>query len=260
MPYHIDIWHNILWSRYKGAVFSALHALNDPHSFEIKFFQIAETDQDRAGLSNVDTSYHNYPYTLLFQGALSRVGFLKKLLSIARLTLRSDADITLLTGYERPETWLQILIIKLKRKKAVLFCDSTIYDNPQSLLSGLLKRIIFTSADGIFGYGQRAKEYAVHYGTNPSRIHFRCQAAALPHNYDPQKALEGRLSHAATPASPRFLYVGRLSPEKNLGRLLEAFSTIVFPVATQRGTIQPIGIIAGKFQGARPTKTPTGSR
>ena len=44
------------------------------------------------------------------------------------------------------------------------------------------------------------------------------------------------------------------------GVKLAALSTIVLPVAMHSGAIQPIGIMAGKFHGAMPAKTPTGSR
>ena len=39
---------------------------------------------------------------------------------------------------------------------------------------------------------------------------------------------------------------------------LAGFRTMVFPVATQMGAIQPCGIIAGKFHGPIPAKTPMG--
>jgi len=226
-PRRIDIWHNILWSRYKGAVFSALHKRNDPHDFDIRFFQIAETDGNRATLSSVDESYHRYPYTLLFKGSFSQIAFWKRLEAVVRLTLKSDANLSILTGYERPETWLQLLIVRLKGKKAFIFCDSTIFDQPQTFLKGILKHAVFRFVDGVFGYGERARDYALHYGTPPSRWHKRCQAAALPHDYNAETALAERLRSAAPIDKPRFLYVGRLSPEKNLERLLEAFAKVL---------------------------------
>jgi hypothetical protein len=39
-----------------------------------------------------------------------------------------------------------------------------------------------------------------------------------------------------------------------------ALSTKVLPVVMASGVIHPIGIIAGKFHGAMPTNTPSGSR
>ena len=227
MTKRIDIWHNILWSRYKGGVFSALHKINDPTEFDIRFFQIAETEGNRSVLSAIDKSYHQYPYTLLFNGDFGRIGFWKRLWKIAIITAKSDAELSLLSGYERPETWVQMLIIRAKRKKFMLFCDSTLFDQPQGFIKGIVKKIIFRSADGMLGYGERAKEYALHYGVAPEKWHKRCQAAALPHDYTPETALSERLRLAVPPEAPRYLYVGRLSVEKNLCRLMEAFSVVL---------------------------------
>jgi hypothetical protein len=44
------------------------------------------------------------------------------------------------------------------------------------------------------------------------------------------------------------------------GTKLAALMTMVLPVAMQSGAIQLIGIMAGKFHGAMPANTPTGSR
>ncbi|MFP4464935.1 MAG: glycosyltransferase [Alphaproteobacteria bacterium] len=226
-PKKIDIWHNILWSKYKGGVFSALYNTASPDEFDLRFFQIAQTSGDRKGLSSVDTSYHTYPYKLLFKGSIDEIGFAKRFCTITRHTWRSDADLFVLTGYEKPETWAQILLIKLKRKKLILFCDSTINDQPQNKIKAIAKKIIFGMADGIFGYGERAKEYALSFGVKPENWHQRCQAAALPSDYDPHKALQLRSKKISElNNSPRYLYVGRLSPEKNLLRLLEAFSIV----------------------------------
>ena len=45
-----------------------------------------------------------------------------------------------------------------------------------------------------------------------------------------------------------------------MGVMLAALSTSVLPVAMHIGIIQPIGIMAGKLNGAIPTNTPSGSR
>lgn len=45
-----------------------------------------------------------------------------------------------------------------------------------------------------------------------------------------------------------------------MGVVLDAFITMVLPVAIHSGTIQPIGIMAGKLNGAIPANTPSGSR
>lgn len=219
----IAIYHNILWSKYKGTVFSKLSELASQMKLSITFFQIAETDTDRASLSGVDTSYHTYPFELLFKGAYGAIPNYRLVSKLFSSVWQSDAALILLPGYHQPEYWAMLLATVLKGKKRAVFCDSTIYDQPQSFLKGLLKRLFFSFCDGFFSYGERGRSYLIHYGAPPHKIFQRCQAAALPHGYSTDQALQQRLALAPSAVAPRFLYVGRLSLEKSLDVLLKAF-------------------------------------
>ncbi|MDT4743657.1 glycosyltransferase family 4 protein [Bradyrhizobium sp. WYCCWR 12699] len=223
----ISIWHNIMWSRYKAAVFSSVYRQANVADAEVHVYQIAETDTNRTTLSPIDLSWHKYPFELLFKGASSDIPRAKLLSKMARLTWKDTADITILSGYEKPAVWLQALILTLKRHPFALFCDSTLYDQQQTFLRGLCKRIIFNWANGIFCYGARASEHVIRYGVPTERIFIRCQAAALPKNYGAEEAIRMRMEYAAPVGAPRYLYVGRLSPEKSLDHLLEAFSEVL---------------------------------
>lgn len=233
-PSRVDIWHNILWSRYKGEVFSALHQIADPGTIDVRFMQIAETEGARVGLAGVDLSYHRYPYRLMFSGGLDGVPFLARLGKLSWFALATDADLVLLAGYEKPEYWAQLLILKLRGKKAAVFCDSTINDQRQRLVKGVLKRVFFGLVNAIFCYGTRSMEYVAHYGASPDKIFKRCQAAAIPHDYSPERAHADRMSLAAPPEVPRFLYVGRFSPEKDLETLIRAFAATRRDLPTSR--------------------------
>lgn len=222
----IDLWHNILWSRYKGGVFSRLHIIMQREASPIRFFQIAETDDNRASLSKVDLRYHNYPFKLAFKGAYSAI---PRGLLIARLfywVWKSDATLILLPGFHRAEFWAMLVASVLTGKRRGVFCDSTIHDQPNTLIKGILKRIFFSLCHGFFCYGERSRAYLIRHGATPSRIFLRCQAAALPANYSAKSALERRLASAPSAAAPRFLYVGRLSQEKSLDVLLKAFAKV----------------------------------
>lgn len=221
------IWHNIMWARYKAAVFSALYQQTAASGVDLTIYQIAETDSDRVALSPVDTSWHSYPYVLLFKGAYSNLPKLKLFRELARHALKDQADLTILTGYERPEVWGQALILFFRRKRFAWFCDSTIYDNPQNWLKGLAKRALFGMATAIFCYGQRSAEYVSLHGVPRSKIFIRKQAAALPLNYSQEVILRRRSALAVGADRPRFLYVGRLSPEKSIDLLLCAFSRVI---------------------------------
>ena len=64
-------------------------------------------------------------------------------------------------------------------------------------------------------------------GVPLERLVTGCQAAALPHSYDPTTAVLRRVALAPPPEAPRFLYVGRLSSEKGLEVLLRAFARVL---------------------------------
>jgi glycosyltransferase involved in cell wall biosynthesis len=223
----IQIYHNILWSKYKGGVFSALHKLASARGLGVRFYQIAETEDDRVGLGQVDLSYHSYPFELLFEGSYQKIGTLRLCRVLFLRVLSSKGEMVLLPGYSRPEHWAMLLAAIITFKHRAVFCDSTIYDRQQTFVKGLFKRLFFSLCHGFFGYGQRSREYLMHYGAPDEDVFFRCQAAALPHTYAVAAVYQGRIQKAADPAAPRYLYVGRLSPEKDISTLLEAFAHVL---------------------------------
>ncbi|WP_439358114.1 glycosyltransferase [Bradyrhizobium sp. DASA03007] len=205
-------------------MFSALYREAQRRAVNVTFYQIAETEVRRAALAPVDLSWHQYPFSLLFKGAYSKIPKSQLFATLLKHTWLDHSDLTILNGYEKPEVWLQVLILILRRKKFAWFCDSTIHDKPQALLTGIGKRILFGLSSGIFCYGKRSAEYVIHYGVSPNRAFPNCQAAALPRDYSPEEVIVRRQNSAARRDSPRYLYVGRLSPEKSLENLIQAFS------------------------------------
>lgn len=222
----IDLFHNIRWSRYKARVFSALHRLAKEGDDDYRFFQIADTDSQRTSLSGVELRYHQYPHELLFPGSYSDVPKLKLATTVFFKVLRSDARLVLIPGFDKMEYWAMLFAAIFSGKRRATFCDSTLHDRPQPLIKGLFKRLFFRLCDGVFCYGQRAREYLLYYGAKIERIHQRCQAAALPDDYSVATARAARLRLAPPRDEPRFLYVGRLSSEKSLDVLLRAFAQV----------------------------------
>jgi glycosyltransferase involved in cell wall biosynthesis len=222
----IAIFHNIMWTRYRASVFSVLQQLCDQTQDQLTVFQIAESTADRAVLSPVDLSWHKYNYRLLFKGPYGEISRLRLYSRIAKETWLSDADVTILSGYDRPEYWIQALILLIRNRAFACFCDSTIFDNRQTFFKGLLKRLFFRMLDGVFCYGRRAAEYAAFYGASPETIISSCHSAALPQDYRPEVALAQRCTTFSSSQSPRYLYVGRLSPEKSIDHLLRAFALV----------------------------------
>lgn len=224
--FRLLITHNILWSKYKGAVFSALAMLAKREGIDVRFVQIAESEADRAGLPGVDLSYHQYPYKLLFKGSYDAVPQLKLITACFLEVWRARTDLVLIAGYHKLEFWAMLLAARLRGMTIGVFCDSTMYDRRRLLIRTLFKRIFFSQCDVFFGYGQRAREYLISNGAPNDAIFYRCQAAALPHNYVVASVLAER-SELRIEEHLRYLYVGRLSPEKNLPDLLHAFKSVL---------------------------------
>ena len=73
MTASVTIFHNVVWSRHKGAVFSALHNISASGAIHYSMVQIADTEHDRLGFSEVDYSFHRYPMHKLFDGCYEDV-------------------------------------------------------------------------------------------------------------------------------------------------------------------------------------------
>jgi glycosyltransferase involved in cell wall biosynthesis len=226
----IGIYHNSLWAKYKGAVFSQVYRLSrlsKNQGIEVSFIQIAETDGERVALGGIDLSYHQYPFRLVFHGSYGDVSRIRRVVGLTRDLIKNPVDLVVLSGYDRIENWAMLLVCILLRRRRAVFCDSTIFDQRRVRWKTWAKRVFFARCDGFFGYGVRSKEYLVGLGADEANIIIPCQAAALPHAYDASEVL----AHYSRPNagnfdSPRFLYVGRLAPEKGLGDLLDAFNLV----------------------------------
>lgn len=223
----VRIYHTVLWAKYKGAVYSALYHLSRGTDIDLSFVQIAETDVGRTALGGVDLSYHQYPYRLILRGNYSEAGTIRKVVLLTLDLIRNPTDLVVLSGYDRIENWVMLMVCMLLRRRRAVSCDSTIYDRPQIRWKTWAKRLFFTHCDGYIGYGQRSKDYLMSFGAHEADIFIPCQAAALPHDYVASRVLSlYRGQDAASRHPPGFLYIGRLAPEKGLGDLLEAFSLV----------------------------------
>jgi glycosyltransferase involved in cell wall biosynthesis len=222
----IVIYHNLLWARYKGAIFTRLYALCQSSGIDAEFVQIAETVSQYARLGAVDLSYHQYPYRLLIPGDVSDASMLSTLWVIARDLVRRRCDLVVLPGYDSPQYWMMLALCMLLRRRRAVFCDSTALDNRKVPIREFAKRLFFSRCDGIFCYGRRSMEYIRGYGVPAARIFYPCQAAALPHDYQPGAVQAAYGDATAAFADPRFLFFGRLAAEKGIDDLLQALRLV----------------------------------
>lgn len=223
----VRIYHNNLWARYKGAIFTQVFANSDRNGVSTFFVQVGETSVDRKGLGGADRSYHRYPYKLLFKGSYDQVPTYKIMASLSADLIMNPSDLVVLPGYHRPEYWVMLLICMLRRRRRAVFCDSTAFDRKKSPWKEKAKAMFFRRCDGFFCYGSRSKQYVASYGIDPTKIYDGCQSAALAHGYD-EAAIRAHYAanSFATDFASRFLYIGRLAEEKGLFDLLDAFARV----------------------------------
>lgn len=219
------IIHNIMWSAYKAEVFSELNILARAENKKISFVQIAETEKGRKSISALDTKWHNYPFELLFEGAYEDIGWWSKSASLIKVIYKNKTNTVILPGFHEKEYWVALLLCMVLRKNIGVFCDSTIFDRKQKFISGILKRVFFSICDGFFVYGVRAADYVIHYGAKKENVYIRCQASATFSKVSIEHINDRRTIPLADKI--KLLYVGRLSPEKNLQKLLLAIPILL---------------------------------
>src|SRR5215469_8888631 len=185
MTASVTIFHNVVWSRHKGSVFSALHNISAAGAIEYSVVQIAETETDRIGFSDVDYSFHRYPMHKVFDGCYEDVPTWKMTARLVWEVLKAKSDLIVLPGYHRPEYWAMLLACILTGKRRAVFCDSTARDNPRRMMTSIPKRVFFALCDGYFAFGMRSREYLMSLGAKQDAIFSPCQAAALPRSFSP---------------------------------------------------------------------------
>jgi glycosyltransferase involved in cell wall biosynthesis len=224
----VTIFHNVVWSRHKGAVLSALHNISGSGSIRYSMVQIADTEHDRIGFSDVDYSFHSYPMKKLYSGCYEDVPTWRMTMRLTWEVLKAKTDLVVLPGYHRPEYWAMMAACILTGKRRAVFCDSTARDNPgRRVITSIPKRVFFALCDGYFGFGERSREYLMSLGAKKDKIFIPCQAAALPRSFNTDTVVPDRVEHRAEENNkPIFLFVGRLSAEKGINTLVDAFKQL----------------------------------
>ncbi len=203
----------------------------------------------RSMLGNVDLSYHQYPYRLLFPGRSNDVPLYRLITALMADVFRNPSELVVLPGYERIEYWAMLMVCILLRRKRAVWCDSTAYDQAKKYRwKEIAKAFFFQHCDGVFCYGTRSKEYVESYGVHKQKIYYRCQAAALSHRYDAAAILGYYERNPAEADISRFLYIGRLAEEKGLYDLLEAFCYVHEQLPETKLDIVGSGYLEGELR------------
>lgn len=225
-PKKVLIIHNILWSHYKGVVFSELYRIMSKNGYELKVIHIAKNEKGRESVGTIDLSTHNYPHTLLFDKNIDNVSSLGKTFRLLKEVFKFKPNLIITPGWDSPSYFFIALISKFWDIRTIISVDSTEFDNKRTVLKETAKKIILKLYDASFTYGKASSEYVEKLGMNPNRIFVKLNAVhkiAIERLYEESKNNSHNLRESLGLKPYNFLFVGRLSPEKNIQTLIRAF-------------------------------------
>lgn len=161
--------------------------------------------------------------------AILPAGIIDRIKVVLRTLMRPEVRVFCSFGYRSPERVACILLARVRGLTLVLRSDSNIRDEigqsalRQALKRGYLRMLLGPKAV-IWAIGTANENYWRHYGfSHLVRIPY---VVADPPVGTPKEGLEVRRQLGATCATTLVLYVGRLSADKGVGDLVEAFARV----------------------------------
>lgn len=218
----ILILHNLLWSQYKSVVFEKIAQTCAPED-EVLVVQTAITEKGREDLVDFDvTNYaYQFPVRLLNRIPLQQVSPWKTTWDWIQIILAFKPDVINLTGYSEVGTLPVLLLSKCLGIKTIMTVESieNLSARGNALVNTLkttYKRFLIRLCDGFFSYGLNTNKFLFQSGVGKRQI------------LSYLNAFDKIAFHATLPAQPEnphdkpyLLFVGRLSPEKNLPALFD---------------------------------------
>ena len=216
----ILILHNLLWSQYKSVVFEKIAQTCSPDD-EVLVVQTAITEKGREDLVDFDVSTfpYQYPFQLLNTIPLQQVSPIKTAISWLKIVFQFKPHVINLTGYNELGTLPVIIIAKFLGIKTIITIESVAHLGGRlSALKGIYKKLVYFLIDGVYSYGLNTNRFLFEQGVPKSKI------LAFLNAFD-----QANFKLSGLPKKeekPYLLYVGRLSPEKNIDALVELMNEI----------------------------------
>lgn len=221
------IVHNLLWSHYKAAVHSNIYRLAKEKNVDFKVIHIAKSRLNRKNMGEPNLKLHDYPYELLFDEFLENVPTLTRTRRLWKQIIKEKPDV-LFMSYSDVAYYPILIWLNFSKIKLFLGFDSNYYDHQRKFLKETIKKIFLKIPTLIFSYGIMQQEYLAKLGVPASKMRIRVQGTNYKKILDKVEALKKNPTEWNYPKYT-FLYVGRLSKEKNIPLLIEAFKKIEKP-------------------------------
>jgi glycosyltransferase involved in cell wall biosynthesis len=217
----ILILHNQLWSQYKSIVFQKINNFCVKNGDDLLVLQTSICENARKDLIDFDINKFNYKYNfkLLNKTSLEATNSFATTIKWLIQIIQFKPDVVNLTGYSEPGTLIILLICKILKIKTIITNES-IYDKRFKGVSILFnlkmayKSFLFYLTDYFFSYGLHSNDFLFRHHVHKNKI------LSFLNSFDSERL--NSLSHSHDLSSDKyFLFVGRLSSEKNIDFLVE---------------------------------------
>lgn len=172
-----------------------------------------DTDDKRA---DDFSSLHDcqFEFTVVNSGSFQKRNIIRSCIELWKIVKPLNSKKIIVSGWELPEFWLTI--ITRKKQELCLALESTIYESKYSGLHSVIKKLFLSRVEKVYASG---------------KAHHKLLLAL---NYKGEVLITGGVGIINKPSfvqvenvySRRFLYVGRLSEEKNLDLLISVFNRL----------------------------------
>jgi glycosyltransferase involved in cell wall biosynthesis len=211
----ILIFHNQLWSQYKSCIFEGLNQRLEKD--QLMVLQTSICEEVRKDLVDFDqhTYPYKYPYKLLNNKTLEKCNPFNTMISWLGWIVRFKPHAVNLTGYSELGTLPVLVLCKVLGIKTFITNESVL--GVQHLEKSYLrwfklryKKLLFSLTTGFFSYGINSNLFLFFHGVPKNKIHF------FLNSFDKSKFLNPKNELSNSSTKKYILFVGRLSPEKNL--------------------------------------------
>jgi len=222
MTHKVVIIHNII-APYKVALFNELSYLIP--NMEVVF--IAEKEQRRDW--NIDYTKIKFPYTLLFKGSIDSISSI----SIAKKTWeildKIRPETSIICDYSNIFGWISLLWAKINKNNLIFWLASTLDDKKHFFPKEQIKHFFLKHFHLYLAPGEKTKQYLEYMKVESLKIvvtgygvenDYYLQKYNKYKNQIPAKTVKN------ISTNKNFLFVGRLSSEKNIISMLQSFSVV----------------------------------
>jgi glycosyltransferase involved in cell wall biosynthesis len=217
----ILILHNQLWSQYKSIIFENINNLCQKNGDELLVLQTSISEISRKDLIDFDINNFNYNYKfiLLNNKYLESTNSIYTTFKWLKYIFIYKPDVINLTWYSELGTIFVLLVTKLLNIKTIITNES-VYQKHSADFNMLFyikkkyKNLLFSLTDYFFSYGINSNDFLFRHNVHKSKI------LSFLNSFDSER-LKGLSKINYKNEDQYFLFVGRISNEKNIDFLLQ---------------------------------------